>query len=237
VSVRQIAALAAVVPLMTLPVLSRAEEAHEAKHGRSPDAILSDLKAGNRRFVAGKVKHPNATVRRVKQTARGQAPEAIVLGCSDSRVPPEIIFDEGIGDLFIVRVAGNVAEEHTIGSVEYAAEHLNVPLVVVLGHHNCGAVKATAEASGPVEGNIGALVKEIRPAVDEVKKAPASKEGVVHDAVHLHAQLQAEALATRSPVMKHLIEAGKVKVVTAVYDLETGKIDWGDKTGQVASAR
>lgn len=225
-TLRRLAALAAALPLFAAPVLSRADEAHEGKHGRSPDAILADLKAGNARFVAGKATRPHATPKRLKETAKGQHPEAIILGCSDSRVPPELVFDEGIGDLFIVRVAGNVAEEHTIGSVEYAAEHLAVPLVVVLGHHSCGAVKATAEATGPVEGNVGALVKEIKPAVDETRKAPASKDGLVHDAVHANTRKQAEALVTKSPVLKHLVEAGKVKVVAAVYDLETGKVDW-----------
>jgi carbonic anhydrase len=212
--------------VLLLPVLARADEAHEGKHARTPEAILADLKAGNARFVAGKATRPHATPKRLRQTAKGQAPEAIVLGCSDSRVPPEIVFDEGIGDLFIVRVAGNVAEEHTIGSVEYAAEHLNVPLVVVLGHHGCGAVKATAEATGPVEGNIGALVREIQPAVEEAKRSPAHREGLVDDAAHGNARLQAQALVTKSPVLKHLVEAGKVKIVAAVYDLETGKIEW-----------
>lgn len=221
----------ALVAALLVPAAALASDpahaAHGAKPARAPEAVLADLKAGNQRFVAGKMKHPNASRQRLQETARGQAPQATILGCSDSRVPPELIFDAGVGDLFVVRVAGNVAEEHTLGSIEYAAEHLNVPVVVVLGHHQCGAVKATAEATGPVEMNIGALVREIQPAVDEVKKAPASKDGVVHDAIHLHALKQAEALSTKSPVLKHLIEAGKVKVVTAVYDLDTGKIDWG----------
>jgi carbonic anhydrase len=225
VIVRRLAALAAALPLLATPALPAAEEAHEGKHARTPEAILADLKAGNARFVAGKATRPHATAKRLRETAKGQAPEAIILGCSDSRVPPEIVFDEGIGDLFIVRVAGNVAEEHTVGSVEYAAEHLNAPLVVVLGHHNCGAVKATAEATGPVEGNIGALVKEIQPAVEETKKGPA-REGLVNDASHANARKQAEALVSKSPVLKHLVEAGKLKVVAAVYDLESGKIEW-----------
>lgn len=222
-NVRRLLLLPAV---LLVPVLARADEAHEGKHARTPDAIIADLKAGNARFVAGKATRPHATPKRLRETAKGQHPEAIVLGCSDSRVPPEIVFDEGIGDLFIVRVAGNVAEEHTIGSIEYAAEHLNVPLVVVLGHHDCGAVKATAEAAGPVEGHIGALVKEIQPAVEETKKAAPAPGRLVHDAGHANARKQADAIVAKSPVLKHLVEAGKVKVVAAVYDLESGKIEW-----------
>lgn len=218
--------LAVVAVIAVSPALTRADEAHEGRHARTPEAILADLKAGNARFVAGKATRPHATPKRLRETARGQAPEAIILGCSDSRVPPEIIFDEGIGDLFIVRVAGNVAEEHTVGSVEYAAEHLGSPLIVVLGHHGCGAVKATAAANGPVEGNIGALLKEIQPAVDETRKAPSHREGLENDATHANARRQARVLVEKSPALLHLVEQGKVKIVSAVYDLETGKIEW-----------
>jgi carbonic anhydrase len=140
-------------------------------------------------------------------------------------VPPELVFDEGLGDLFVVRVAGNVADPVNVGSVEYAAEHLGVPLVVVLGHHSCGAVKATAEANGKAEGNIGAIVAEIAPAVDAARKAPG-KEGLVNDAVHANAKRTAAALTERSAVLKHLVAEGKLRIAVGVYDLESGKVEF-----------
>ena len=197
-----------------------------AKAGPSAEAALADLKEGNARFVAGRPNKGHQSLNRVKEVAKGQHPTAVILGCADSRVPPEVIFDQGIGDLFVVRVAGNIAEPATDGSIEYAAEHLGVPLVVVLGHHKCGAVKATAEAAGPVEGNIGALVREIRPAVEAAKAHPG-KEGLVDTAVHENAARAAAQLTAGSPLLRHLVESGKVKIVTAVYDLEAGTIEWG----------
>jgi carbonic anhydrase len=223
-----------IVSLLVLAVLAlpaAALDAHAdahgaAKAGPTADAVLKSLQDGNARFVAGKAKHPNENLARVKDTsANGQHPGAIILGCSDSRVPPEIVFDAGIGDLFVARVAGNVAEEHTLGSIEYAAEHLGSKLIVVLGHHKCGAVKATADGAG-TEGNLGALVREIQPAVAAAKAAPASKEGVVHDAIHQHARNVAAKLTAASPVLKKLVDEGAVKIAVAVYDLDSGKVDW-----------
>jgi len=150
----------------------------------------------------------------------------VVLGCADSRTPPEVIFDQGIGDLFVVRVAGQVAEPATVGSIEYAVEHLGAALVVVMGHHRCGAVKATAEAEGPVGGNIGAIVEEIRPAVDHARRNP-TREGLVDTAVHAHTARVASDLSAESPILRKLVEEGKIKVVTAVYDLAGGTIEWG----------
>jgi len=215
-----------VLATLLVPSLTLAESAHAAKAaGPTPEAVLKDLKDGNARFVAGKSTHPHATAVRLKELVTGQHPEAVILGCADSRVPPEILFDEGLGDLFVVRVAGNIADPYSLGSVEYAAEHLGVPVVVVLGHHSCGAVKATAEAKGPVEGNIGVLVKEIQPAVAEAKAHPG-KEGLVDTAVHQNVKNAMAALTERSPVMKKLVAEGKVKIAGAVYDLATGTIEW-----------
>lgn len=198
---------------------------HAAPVAPSPAAVLDQLKAGNARFVAGKPAHPDGSVARRRDLSKGQNPKAIVLGCSDSRVPPELIFDEGLGDLFVVRVAGNVADPVNLGSVEYAAEHLGTPVVVVLGHHSCGAVKATAESGGKAEGNIGAIVAEIAPAVERARAAPG-KEGLLDDAAHANARRTAAALTERSPVLKHLVEEGKLKVAVAVYDLASGKVEF-----------
>lgn len=215
----------ALLAALAIPFLASAHPPGGDKLATTADEALAELKAGNARFVGGKAAHQHQTVKRVKEVASGQKPEAIILGCADSRVPPEVIFDEGIGDLFVVRVAGNVAEPATTGSVEYAAEHLHVPLVVVLGHHKCGAVKATAEVHGPVEGNIGSIVKEIQPAVETARKNPG-KEGLVDDAVHENVRLVAGQLVSESEVLKHLVHEGKLKIVTAVYDLDSGKVEW-----------
>lgn len=215
--------------------LARAEAPEAKDHGRRATEALAQLKAGNARFVAGKPAHPHQSAKRVKELAAGQKPEAVVLGCADSRVPPEVLFDMGLGDLFVVRVAGNVAEPATTGSIEYATEHLHVPLVVVLGHHKCGAVKATAEATGHVEGNIGAIVEELKPAVVAARIRPGS-EGLVDDAVHHNARQVAEQLVYESPVIKHLVEKGEVRIVSAVYDLDTGKIEWEERQTATAAA-
>ncbi|HSN13758.1 MAG TPA: carbonic anhydrase [Anaeromyxobacteraceae bacterium] len=198
---------------------------HAAPVAPSPEAVLKQLKAGNARFVAGKATHPDGSVARRRDLAKGQSPKAVVLGCSDSRVPPELIFDEGLGDLFVIRVAGNVADPVNLGSVEYAAEHLGTGVVVVLGHHACGAVKATAESGGKAEGNIGAIVAEIAPAVEQAKASPG-KEGLLDDSSHANARRAATALTERSPVLKHLVEEGKLKIAVAVYDLASGKVEF-----------
>jgi len=216
----------ALAAVLAVPCVALAHPPGGGKLATTADEALKELKEGNERFVKGKTVKGNQSLKRVKEVAGGQKPEAIILGCADSRVPPEVIFDEGIGDLFVVRVAGNIAEPATTGSIEYAAEHLGVPLVVVLGHHKCGAVKATAEAHGPAEGNIGAIVKELQPAVEAAKARPG-KEGLVDDAVHANAELVAAQLLGESPVLTHLVHQGKVKIVTAVYDLDTGKVEWG----------
>jgi carbonic anhydrase len=222
VNLRRLAVLAALVP-----VLASASESHSAPAGPSPDAVVKELKDGNARFVAGKSKHPDQTVARRAELAKGQHPKAAILGCADSRVPPELVFDEGLGDLFVVRVAGNVADPIDLGSLEYAVEHLGVGVVVVLGHHSCGAVKATVDASGVLEaqGNIGAILAEIAPAVNQAKATPG-KEGLVDDAVHANAARTAGALVERSPVLKKAVEEKKLKIVTAVYDLASGKVEW-----------
>ncbi len=211
--------------LLALLFAARAAGAseHPAPAGPPPDAVLKELAEGNARFVSGKSTAPRTGKERRQETAKGQHPKAIVLGCSDSRVPPEYAFDQGIGDLFVVRVAGNVAEEHTLGSIEYAAEHLGVPLLIVLGHHDCGAVHAAASGAA-APGNVGALVKEILPAVASVKQP--GPEGLVHDAVHAHARAVARSASERSPVLAKLQREGKLRIAVAVYDLASGKVDF-----------
>lgn len=209
------------------------EEAHpqEAAHhapagpGITPDEALSRLLEGNRRFVSNKSFHPNEGPNARGKLAGGQAPFAIILGCSDSRVPPEVVFDFGLGDLFVIRVAGNIVEDAGVGSIEYAVEHLGTPLIVVLGHERCGAVKATietVEAGGEAPGRIGELVRKLKPAVEASKNVPGDK---VDNAVRENARRMAKELAGLEPFLKERVDSGKVKVVAARYDLDSGVVE------------
>ncbi len=195
--------------------------ASDAKPGVSPDSAWELLQAGNSRFVAGRLAHPDQTVVRRKEVAQGQHPFALVLTCADSRVSPELYFDQGLGDLFVVRNAGNVIDDHVIGSIEYAVEHLGVSLVIVVGHTKCGAVSA-AVAGGDAPGHIGSIVKSIEPAV----RAAAEKSGdPVDNAVTANAALMAAALRKSNPILAEAVEHGALRVEAAKYDLVTGRVE------------
>lgn len=189
-----------------------------------PDAALQQLLDGNARFISGKLEHPQRTPERVASLAAGQHPIAVVLSCSDSRVPPEIIFDAGLGELFVVRVAGNTADDAGVGSIEYAVEHLGAPLIVVLGHSKCGAVKAavdTVETRVEPAGHLGAVVDPIKPAVEKVLDRGGD---VVDNAVHENVTEVVERLKTCEPVLANEVHEGHVKIVGAYYDLNSGKV-------------
>ncbi len=195
--------------------------------GIGPDQVLEKLMDGNRRFVEGRMALPkSADAPAREKLATGQKPFAIVLSCSDSRVPPELIFDQGLGEIFVVRVAGNVPDPVVLGSIEYGVEHLKAPLVVVLGHERCGAVTAAVEAEGSPEGNIGAILKEIAPAVAQARKDATGKAkgDLVEAAVVGNVKRVAADLAGRSPVLHELATEGQIRIVPAEYDLDTGKV-------------
>lgn len=190
---------------------------------------LERLLAGNRRFVANDLQHPGRdTARRVTQ-AQQQTPFAVVLGCSDSRVPHEIVFDQGIGDLFSVRVAGNTADDDAVlGSIEFAAAVLNCVLIVVLGHEECGAVTAAVDRvtdGATVPGHIGALLDPIVPAVEAVLAEGSGDADVLDAAVRQNVRRQVERLRTSTPVLADLVNSGKLEVVGAEYALLTGAVD------------
>jgi carbonic anhydrase len=185
----------------------------------SADEALSKLKEGNARFVNSNVSAGKPTAARRAETAQGQHPFAIVLGCADSRTAPEIIFDQNIGDIFVDRNAGNLVDEHTLGTIEYAVEHLGVRLIVVLGHERCGAVSA-AVASDSAPGHIQSLVRDIQPAVQAVKGKPGD---TVHLAVAENARLMAEEIRTKASLGEL---AKDVRIIPAVYDLDRGKVDF-----------
>ena len=188
------------------------------------DAVLRELKAGNDHHVAHQYQHPHQTAARQQELAGGQHPHATILSCADSRVAPEIILDQGLGDLFDVRVAGNVATDSEVASIEYAAEHLHTRLVVVMGHQKCGAVTAAAEAgTGPADGHLGVLLSLIRPAVQSAKSQSGD---VVENAVRINVENVVRQLRASTPVLAGLVAHGELTVVGAVYSLDTGKVAW-----------
>lgn len=190
----------------------------------TPDAVLGDLLAGNARFAAGSPQAKDLPAQ-VRATASGQYPKAIVLSCVDSRVPVEAVFDQGLGDVFVARVAGNVEGDQTLGSMEFATKLAGAKLVLVLGHGGCGAVKgAIAHAK---LGHLTGLLEEIRPAVDAVPHAADAKPT---DAAFVDAVIRKNVLKTvadiraRSQVLAELEKSGQIKIVGAYYDLESGKV-------------
>ena len=184
----------------------------------TPDTALAKLLAGNQRFANQKVKQPHQGVFRLQEVAQGQKPFAAILGCADSRVPVEILFDRGLGDLFTVRVAGNVATPEEIGSLEYAAL-LGTPVILVLGHERCGAVTA-ALADRPVPGQIGSILARIQPAIAATKDRSGDP---LKNAIIANVNNQITILKS-SPVLTKLIEADKLKIVGGYYDLDTGLV-------------
>ena len=194
----------------------------KTKDNVTAESALAELTAGNAHHVAHRYQHPHETLERQRELASGQSPHAEILSCADSRVPPELIFDQGLGDLFIIRVAGNVVSDTELGSLEYGAEHLHVPLLVVLGHQHCGAVTAAVEG-GEAEGHIAALVNLLRPAVEKTQGMPGDH---VENAVKANVEMVVKQLRTSTPVLAKLVSEGKLKVVGAVYSLDTGKVTW-----------
>jgi carbonic anhydrase len=184
------------------------------------EAALAKLKAGNDRFVSSDVSAGKPTAAKRAETANAQHPFAIILGCADSRVTPEIIFDQNIGDLFVIRTAGNLVDDHALGSIEYAVEHLGVRLVVVLGHESCGAVKA-ALADDHAAGHVQSLVRDIQPAVKATKGKPGDRLQLT---VTEHARLMAGKIRSRVTLGDL---AKEVQIMCGVYDLDTGKVEWG----------
>ncbi|MCB1185846.1 carbonic anhydrase [bacterium] len=194
----------------------------------SPEEAIVALKDGNERFVDGRSAHPNLDLSRIRDTSEnGQHPFATIIGCSDSRVPLELALDQGIGDLFIIRVAGNVCSTDEIGSIEYGVDHLGTPLMVVMGHTHCGACTAVAQGA-EVHGSIPALVAPIGDAVKAVKSTNHELEGdeLVAAVVEENVWQSIEDLLMKSPdTLKH-VNSGTTKVIGAIYDIETGEVRW-----------
>ncbi len=200
--------------------------------GVPPDDALLLLRDGNRRFVAGESVHFQQDARRRRETAaNGQKPFAIVLTCSDSRVPPELLFDQGIGCLFVIRVAGNVAQTDEVATVEYGVGHLGARLIVVLGHTKCGAVTAVVDEAhvGP---NLAQLVKPIVPAADRARSDNPGLSGapLVAAAIRANVEQAMEDLRRLSPEIAAAVSFGRTRLVGALYDIETGEVTWLERT-------
>lgn len=191
-----------------------------------PNQVLERLLKGNERFVEGVAVHPHQDEETRMKTAReGQKPLVSILSCSDSRVPLEAIFDVGVGDLFVIRVAGNIADRSEIGSLEYGVGHLGTPLLMVIGHTKCGAVTAVVRGD-KVGGNIVSLVDNIVPAVKAIRAQfkDAPEEELIFNSVKANIWQSVEDILKYSKEIRDLVKEGKIKVVGALYDIETGKI-------------
>ncbi len=185
----------------------------------TPDAALKELLQGNQRFVNHTPKYPHQSAKRVQEVAKGQHPFVAVLSCADSRVPAEIIFDQGVGDIFDVRIAGNIATPEAMGSIEYAVELLGSPLLLVLGHERCGAVTAAVKQE-ELPGHISTFVKAIQPALASVAAQPGDP---VENAVIANIKYQIQQLL-QSPIIQARSQAGTLKVIGGRYDLDTGRV-------------
>ena len=214
--------------LIAAATLAAPALATTAVSGISADEGLRLLKEGNGRYVDGKLQHPRQDrARRALTAAQGQHPLAVVLTCSDSRVPAEIIFDQGIGDLFVVRVAGNVAATDEIGSIEYAVDVRATPLVVVLGHSQCGAVSAVLDDT-KLPPNIANLLEPIKPEVDKAREAnpQAAKEVILKAAITDNVWQAIEDMLKQSPIIREKVKDKQVQVAGALYDLDSGQVQW-----------
>jgi len=205
--------------LFSLVLLASASAADHAAPAVSPDDALTRLKIGNHRFASSSMSESKPTAARRAATSGGQHPFAIIVGCADSRTAPEIIFDQDIGDLFVVRTAGNLVDDYALGSIEYAVAHLGPRLIVVLGHQNCGAVQA-ALSGGDAPGHIHSLVHAIQPAVDAARGKPGDP---LANAIHENDALVAEKIRHKA---RFGDLAAQVRVVEGYYDLHTGRVEW-----------
>jgi carbonic anhydrase len=206
---------------------SVATAASPAPSDAAADEVLQRLLKGNQRFVHGTTKNPRRSPADFRPLAEGQRPVVVIVGCADSRVPPELLFDQGVGDLFVVRAAGNIvsgAGPIVKGSVEYAVAELGVGLIMVLGHSACGAVKAAikhVDDGDPLPGAIGELVNRIRPAVIKSKDMPGDR---LANAITANVLIGVDTLNKLDPIVAPAVSKGQVKVVGAVYDLRTGAV-------------
>lgn len=216
------------------PAMAAADDAAvAAKLSMTPDQALAKLIEGNRRFVADQISSSDITTKRRLEIAKSQSPFAVLIGCADSRVGPEHLFGGGLGELFIVRTAGNYVDDAGYGSVAYAVAALGTPLIVVLGHERCGAVDAATKLvtdNAQLPPSLTRMVKPILPAVIDAKASLGTRTDLVDHAIHINVRHVVRGLReTSDPIIAAPLKAGKVKVVGAYYDLDTGAVDFFDR--------
>lgn len=224
-----IAATAALTGVACSPSSERSADVltRQEQQALTPDAVLADLKAGNRRYVSRNTINRDWAAQ-ARHTAEGQYPKAIILGCVDSRVPPEFVFDQGIGDIFVGRVAGNCENIDMLGSMEFGTAIAGSKLIVVLGHTSCGAVKGAIDRAQLA--NLTELLAQIEPAVDAVAHEPSERTSknldFVNRVAEANVRMTVRDIQERSTVIAELVRRGDLKVVGAMYDLETGEVTW-----------
>jgi carbonic anhydrase len=206
--------------------IARGQVTQAEQEALTPDTVLTALMEGNARFVAGTLTDPDIAGR-ISESATGQYPKAVVLSCLDSRVPVELVFDQGIGDIFVGRVAGNIENGDQLGSMEFATKLSGAKLVLVLGHSGCGAIKGAVD--GAKLGNLTGLLEKIRPAVDQVKgfsseERKSANASFVAKVIEENVRQTVADIREKSPVMAEMERKGEVKIVGAIYDLKTGKV-------------
>jgi carbonic anhydrase len=207
------------------------ENKEGASQAQAPDESSLDpmakLKAGNQRFSTGKAVHLHQDSAKVKELVGGQKPFVVVVSCSDSRVPPEEIFDQGLGDIFTIRTAGNVMSDYEIGSIEYAVEHLGTKLIVVMGHESCGAVSAFLEheKDDNVPGHIKSIIAALK-SEPELQDTLKTRDNLLPRAVRANVRHDVKQLQTSEPILQELYKKGEITVVGAVYHLNTGQVEF-----------
>jgi carbonic anhydrase len=190
---------------------------------------LQKLEEGNKRFTSGKLIHPDETLERIRELKKGQHPFAVIVSCSDSRVPAEIVFDQGLGDIFSIRTAGNVIGDYELGSIEYAVEHLNCKLIIVMGHKGCGAVKAFIDSKGNYEhpDHIKNIVESIEDE-NEQKKLINENKLSYDNAIKANIQHGINFLKTAEPILSESYIQNKITIIGALYDIDSGKVTFYD---------
>lgn len=184
---------------------------------------LENLLAGNQRFIRGE-RAPRAFDLRRKKLEAGQKPLAIILGCSDSRVSPEMLFDQNLGEIFVIRTAGQVLEPVALASIEYAVDHLQAPLFMILGHEKCGAVTAAIAQKGEAHGNIGLLLSKIQPAIKRAQQKNTAPEEMVETVTDLHLEELAHQVLQESEIIRRAVAEGRLRLITAKYQMTSGEV-------------
>jgi carbonic anhydrase len=221
-SLRAVICFGVLAQTLALLCGAQATQEHSKGFAQSADATWNSLLAGNQRFVTGESAKRNLINDR-RRLQKTQHPRAAVLSCSDSRVPPETIFDQGLGDLFVVRIAGNSDDPLGLGSLEYAVEHLGTNVIVVLGHQSCGAVTAACSREAMPSPSLEAVIRPIAESCT-VAKTQGSADDLIEQAVKDHVRKTAHDLLVRSSILKHAYDAGRLAIIEAYYSLDTGTV-------------